>query len=105
DYGNAYLDDGCSDGNCLRSYVNLTETLSAMSMITKAGVSLNKIAVGVASYARSFKMTEAGCWTDICTYTGPDSGAWLGPYTNTIGYILNYKLELVMAENLTIGQH
>lgn len=105
DYGNSYSDDGCSDGNCLRSHVNLTETLSAMSMITKAGVSSNKVAVGVASYARSFEMTEAGCWTDMCTYTGPDSGAWPGPCTDTAGYISNYELELVMAENPTAVQH
>ncbi|PWY70845.1 hypothetical protein BO94DRAFT_609121, partial [Aspergillus sclerotioniger CBS 115572] len=99
DYGNAYADSGCSDGNCLRSHVNLTETLSSLSMITKAGVSSNKVAVGVASYARSFEMTEAGCWTDMCTYTGPDSGAWPGPCTQTAGYISNYELELVLAEN------
>ncbi|KAJ6035923.1 hypothetical protein N7540_000202 [Penicillium herquei] len=105
DYGNAYSDDGCSEGNCLRSHVNLTETLSALSMITKAGVSSNKVAVGVASYARSFEMTEAGCWTDMCTYTGPDSGAWPGPCTDTAGYISNYELELVISENPSAVQH
>ena len=105
DYDNAYSDDGCSDGNCLRSHVNLTETLSALSMITKAGVSSNKVAVGVASYARSFEMTEAGCWTNMCTYTGPDSGAWPGPCTDTAGYISNYELELVIAENPSAVQY
>ncbi|KAL2827936.1 hypothetical protein BDW59DRAFT_178921 [Aspergillus cavernicola] len=101
DYDNAYVDSGCDDGNCLRSHVNITETLSSLSMITKAGVSSNKVAVGVASYARSFEMTEAGCWTSMCTYTGPDSGAWPGPCTDTAGYIANYELELVIAENPT----
>lgn len=105
DYDNAYSDDGCSAGNCLRSHVNLTETLSALSMITKAGVSSNKVAVGTASYARSFEMTEAGCWTDMCTYTGPDSGAWPGPCTDTAGYISNYELELVIAENPSAVQY
>ncbi|OJI87443.1 hypothetical protein ASPTUDRAFT_137518, partial [Aspergillus tubingensis CBS 134.48] len=99
DYGSAYADSGCADGNCLRSHVNMTETLSSLSMITKAGVASNKVAVGVASYARSFEMTEAGCWTDMCTYTGPASGAWPGPCTQTAGYISNYELELVLAEN------
>ncbi|OKL59815.1 hypothetical protein UA08_04984 [Talaromyces atroroseus] len=101
DYGSAFADSGCDTGNCLRSHVNLTETLSSLSMITKAGVSSNKVAVGVASYARSFEMTEAGCWTDMCTYTGPSSGAWPGPCTDTAGYIANYELELVMSENPT----
>ncbi|KAL4733440.1 glycoside hydrolase superfamily [Aspergillus similis] len=105
DYGNAFADSGCNDGNCLRSHVNMTETLSSLSMITKAGVSSNKIAVGVASYARSFEMAESGCWTAMCTYTGPDSGAWPGPCTDTAGYIANYELELVLAENPTAESH
>ncbi|KAJ5737097.1 uncharacterized protein N7483_002222 [Penicillium malachiteum] len=86
DYGNAYSDDGCSG-------------------ITKAGVSSSKVAVGVASYARSFEMTEAGCWTDMCTCTGPDSGVWPGPCTETAGYISNYELELVMVENPSAAQY
>jgi chitinase len=63
---------GCSSGNCLRSHVNWTETLSAFSMITKAGVPTTKVMVGMALYGRSFEMTTAGCYTDMCTYTGPD---------------------------------
>lgn len=42
DYGSAFSDSGCSKGNCLRSHVNLTETLNALSMITKAGVPSTK---------------------------------------------------------------
>ncbi|PYH32949.1 glycoside hydrolase, partial [Aspergillus neoniger CBS 115656] len=50
DYGNTSSDDGCEDGNCLRSHVNLTETGYALSMVTKAGMDTNKLMVGVASY-------------------------------------------------------
>jgi len=46
--------------------------MSAFSMITKAGVPTNKIMVGMALYGRSFQMTSAGCYTDMCTYTGPN---------------------------------
>ena len=75
DYGNTFSNSGCANGNCLRSHVNFTETLDALSMITKAGVTTNKIAVGVASYGRSFKGTTAGCTGPMCTFVGPDSGA------------------------------
>ncbi|KAJ6003519.1 glycoside hydrolase [Penicillium sp. IBT 35674x] len=92
DWNNTYADPGCPDGSCLRSHVNLTETLSALSMITKAGVSSNMVAVGVSSYARSFQMTEAGCYGPNCTFTGPDSGAYPGPCTDTAGYISNAEL-------------
>jgi hypothetical protein len=47
--------------NILSPVVNFTETLSALSMITKAGVPSNQIAVGVASYARSFQMVDPSC--------------------------------------------
>jgi chitinase len=35
-------------------------------MITKAGVPSNKIMVGLALYGRSFQMSEAGCYTEMC---------------------------------------
>ncbi|KAJ8121082.1 hypothetical protein ONZ43_g2378 [Nemania bipapillata] len=104
DYSNQYADPGCPSaaqglGNCLRSHVNLTETINALSMITKAGVPSNIIAVGVSSYGRSFQMTTPGCWTEQCTYTGPDSGAFPGECTETAGYLANYEIDLILSQN------
>lgn len=92
DWNNTFADPGCPLGGCLRSHVNLTETLSAMSMITKAGVPSSMVALGVASYARSFQMSQAGCYGPDCPFTGPDSGATPGKCTNTAGYISNWEL-------------
>lgn len=69
DYTNKYATPGCPSydqdlGNCLRSHVNLTETLNALSMVTKAGVPSTMTIVGVSSYGRSFEMTTPGCWTE-----------------------------------------
>jgi GH18 family chitinase len=58
DYGNKWTSPGCTNGNCLRSHVNLTETINSLAMITKAGVLSNKVVVGVVSYGRSFKMAQ-----------------------------------------------
>ncbi|KAH8703525.1 glycoside hydrolase superfamily [Talaromyces proteolyticus] len=66
DYGNAYSDPGCPAGNCLRSHGNLTETLNALSMITKAGIPSVHVVIGVTSYGRSFQMTTEGCYTEMC---------------------------------------
>ncbi|KAJ5945782.1 glycoside hydrolase [Penicillium verhagenii] len=99
DWNSTYGDVGCPDGSCLRSHVNLTETLNSLSMITKAGVPSNQVAVGVASYARSFEMTEAGCYTAECTFVGPDSGATPGACTQTAGYISNAELASVIADD------
>lgn len=97
DYGNANADIGCPAGNCLRSGVNLTETVNALSMITKAGVPSNKIVVGVTSYGRSFQMTEAGCYGPMCTYVGPSSGAYPGICTKTAGYLGNAEIAYMNA--------
>lgn len=101
DYGSKFSDTGCSSGNCLRSHVNLTETINALSMVTKAGVPSDMVAVGVSSYGRSFKMTTAGCWTEECTFTGPLSGALPGPCTGTAGYISNYEIESIASRDST----
>ncbi|KAI1131231.1 class V chitinase Chi100 [Nemania abortiva] len=110
DYTNKYSDPGCVSydqglGNCLRSHVNLTETINALSMITKAGVPSNMIAVGVSSYGRSFQMTTPNCWTEQCTYTGPDSGAYPGLCTTTPGYLADYEIGLILRQNPTAQSH
>ncbi|KAJ3498512.1 hypothetical protein NLG97_g1065 [Lecanicillium saksenae] len=101
DYGNKWTDPGCPGGNCLRSHLNATETLNALSMITKAGVPTNKIAVGIASYGRSFQMTDPQCTGPMCTYTGKASGATPGRCTNTAGYISNAEIREILANNPT----
>lgn len=70
DVGNQWSDPGCPKGNCLRSHINKTETLNSLAMVTKAGVSANKVVVGVASYGHSFKMAESGCTGSQCTFLG-----------------------------------
>jgi GH18 family chitinase len=101
DYGNAWSDPGCPAGNCLRSHINLTETINALSMITKAGVPSSKVIVGVTSYGRSFKMTKPGCVNEMCTFTGPLSGATPGNCTQTAGYISNAEIAAIISDNNT----
>ncbi|KAJ5377911.1 glycoside hydrolase [Penicillium cataractarum] len=102
DYGNDSSDDGCVDGNCLRSHVNLTETNYALSMVTKGGAQTNKLMVGVTSYGRSFEMTTANCTGPDCTYTGPDSGATPGRCTQTAGYISNAEIDEIISTSSNV---
>ncbi|CAK7233354.1 hypothetical protein SCUCBS95973_008566 [Sporothrix curviconia] len=99
DYGNMYAQDGCSTGNYLRSDVILTEILNALSMVTKAGVPSNKVVVGITSYGRSFHMTEAGCDTAECQFTGlaSVSDATPGPCTNTAGFLSDAEIKAIIA--------
>lgn len=98
DWGSVSSQSGCPDGNCLRSHVNMTETMSALSLITKAGVSSTKIVVGVSSYGRSFKMTDGGCTGPECTYVGRESGAKKGVCTGEAGYLANAEIEKIAEE-------
>ncbi|KAG2172427.1 hypothetical protein INT43_004969 [Umbelopsis isabellina] len=76
-----------STGPYLLSHVNQTETIEALTMVTKAGVPSNKIVMGVGSYARSFRQADPSCYGPTCKFTGPTSGATPGNCTNTPGYI------------------
>jgi GH18 family chitinase len=97
DYGSAWASPGCTAGNCLRSHVNMTETMTSLAMITKAGVPAAKVVVGVSSYGRSFQMTAAGCDGPMCTYVGPNSGATPGACTQTAGYISDAEIAAIKA--------
>ncbi|KAH7317180.1 hypothetical protein B0I35DRAFT_504621 [Stachybotrys elegans] len=98
DHGSTWAQPGCLAGNCLRSHVNMTETMTSLAMVTKAGVPHAKIIVGVTSYGRSFKMTDPSCDGPQCTYTGPASGAAKGKCTGTGGYISNGEMNEIIAE-------
>jgi chitinase len=57
------------------------------------------IMVGQPLYGRSFQMSEAGCYTEECTFTGPDSGALLGPCTGTPSYIGNWEIDQIISNS------
>ncbi|KAL6694812.1 hypothetical protein J3F84DRAFT_395201 [Trichoderma pleuroticola] len=92
DFGSQWAADGCPKGGCLRSHVNMTETLNALAMITKAGVEARQIVVGVASYGRSFKMMDPKCKGAMCAFVGPQPAAAKGECTNSSGYISNAEI-------------
>ncbi|KAL4782104.1 glycoside hydrolase superfamily [Aspergillus varians] len=98
DYSNPGSQDWCDGGNCLRSHVNLTETEYALSMITKAGVPRNKIAVGLASYGRVFGMTDADCTTPECKFAGPQTTAIPGVCTRTPGILAIAEIESLIID-------
>ncbi|KAI5301332.1 hypothetical protein KEM55_003850, partial [Ascosphaera atra] len=94
DAGNRYSQEGCPSGMCLRSHVNMTETLTSLSMITKAGVASQKVVVGVTSYGRSFDMADPNCHGPNCLYTGTAvaSNAKPGRCTKVAGYIADAEI-------------
>ncbi|POS72224.1 killer toxin subunits alpha/beta [Diaporthe helianthi] len=70
-YDNDWTQPGCK-GNCLRSHVNYTETLSALALVsTKDGVPSHKVILGVSSYGGSFQMTDPDNLNDSVIYLVP----------------------------------
>ncbi|KAF4547344.1 putative glycosyl hydrolases family 18 protein 4 [Elsinoe fawcettii] len=69
DFGNRWSQSGCVNGDCLRSHVNMTETMESLALITKAGVPSNKIVVGITSYGRGFHMESSNCTDPGCLWT------------------------------------
>ena len=107
DAESAFSQDGCAYGSCLRSQVNLTETMNSLIMITKAGVPSNKVVVGVTSYGRSFKMAQSGCYGPDCLFTGPRYGseAKKGRCTDTAGYISGAEIKEIAAQGERVVTH
>ncbi|KAF4442605.1 Killer toxin subunits alpha beta [Fusarium acutatum] len=103
DYDNKWASPGCPKENCLRSHVNLTETMGALAMITKAGVPSTKVIVGITSYGRSFKMAKKGCVGPMCTFLGSstESLARKGVCTGESGYISNEEIENIANKQAT----
>ncbi|EQL02078.1 Glycoside hydrolase [Ophiocordyceps sinensis CO18] len=96
DYNSKWSMPGCGETSCLRSHINMTETLNSLSMITKAGVPSYKIVVGVSSYGRSFEMASAACTGPQCGFTGPASTAKKGRCTDTHGYVSNAEIDEII---------
>lgn len=94
DHGNEWSQDGCKTGDCLRSHINMTETLSALAMVTKAGVPASKIIVGTSSYGRSFQMKDPNCRGPNCQFTGTANISYAvpGPCTRTRGYMADGEI-------------
>lgn len=99
---------GCPTGACLRSHTNRTETLSALAMITKAGVPAAKVLIGLPFYGRSFQLADPKCYRPGptgCTFIGPESGAKPGRCTGEKGYLSNYEIKEIAATNPTARQY
>lgn len=107
DSQNQWSQAGCPSGMCLRSSVNLTETMNALVMVTKAGVPSNKVVVGVTSYGRSFGMAQAGCHGPDCLYLGGplNSQAKKGRCTTMAGYIAHAEIKEILRDSSRVNQH
>ncbi|KAI8851577.1 glycoside hydrolase superfamily, partial [Chytridium lagenaria] len=69
DYRNKWV------GPYLNAHNNWTEINDAITMIGKAGVTSNKILLGIGFYGRSFKLADRNCFSPGCRFQDPDNVA------------------------------
>ncbi|KAG6042058.1 hypothetical protein E4U41_006179 [Claviceps citrina] len=65
-----WSDPSCPTNNCVRSPINKTETYTALSILTRAGVPSAKIVVALTSYARTFTLADPSCGGPECFFKG-----------------------------------
>ncbi|PNY28367.1 Killer toxin subunits alpha/beta-like protein [Tolypocladium capitatum] len=87
------------------NYLQFLTILKRLLPDKSAGIPTNKIAVGVTSYGRSFKMTTPGCTGAMCTFTGKASGATPGRCTGTAGYLSNSEIREIIKTKSNVQQH
>lgn len=92
DYSEKY-----SGGPHVQCHTDLVETEDALRMIIKAGVPKSKVRVGIANYARTYKLVDSSCDTVGCEFTGPSSGATPGPNTDTPGILSITEIREIVA--------
>lgn len=103
DFGSPWASSGCPQANCVRSHVNLTETIDGLSMITKAGVPAAKVVVGMASYGRAFELAMPGCSSPDCQFT--KAGAQPGQCTQYPGILAIGEIEEIIELNRGSVKH
>jgi GH18 family chitinase len=94
---------GCPQGKCVRSHVNMTETMDNLVSITKAGLQASKIVVGLASYGRSFELAVPGCSELSCQFTSND--AKLGRCTQSAGILALGEINEIIGLNQPGTKH
>lgn len=68
-------------------------------MNNKAGIDTTKVYCGLASYGRSYQITDKNCKTYGCGFSGPNSPAPSGPITNISVFLsINEIYKLTFSE-------
>ncbi|KAG6010827.1 hypothetical protein E4U21_004215, partial [Claviceps maximensis] len=96
DSTNKWKDPSCSFEACVANPINIDDTFTALTMITRAGVPSSKIVVALTSYGRSFKLEDPTCHSPNCPTKGSldeaSSKSTKGLCTNMEGHIGNAEI-------------
>lgn len=83
-------------GPLIRPHTNWTEINEGLDLLWRAGVSPNKVVLGLGWYGRSFTLTDPSCHTPngICTFS---EGGKPGTCTNSTGTLSNAEIKRIIA--------
>ncbi|KAF4555458.1 putative glycosyl hydrolases family 18 protein 2 [Elsinoe fawcettii] len=92
DFGSKWSQINCDNGDCLRSMINITETMESLALVTKAGAKSDKVVVGVTSYARGYHAIDPSCTGPDCKWT-LNATQPIGQCTQERGVMTDAELE------------
>jgi GH18 family chitinase len=61
-------------GSIVQAHTNLTEIKQSVTLFQRAGVSIDRIVLGLGFYGRSFQLSDPACSAPGCAFSGPAPG-------------------------------
>lgn len=83
-------------GPYIKPHTDLKEIDEALKLLWSAGVTPNKVNLGIANYGRGFTVSDKGCMKYGCQYSGPSKA---GPCTNLEGVLSACEIERIVSAN------
>lgn len=85
-------------GPYLAPHTNVSEIDSGLDLLWRAGVTPDKVVLGLAWYGRSFTLSSPSCNTPngICQFSGPANA---GPCSNAAGILDDQEIQDIISTN------
>ncbi|KAJ4373392.1 hypothetical protein N0V83_003687 [Neocucurbitaria cava] len=83
-------------GPYIKPHTDLKEIDEALKLLWSAGVTPNKVNLGIANYGRGFTVSDKSCMKYSCQYSGPSKA---GPCTNLEGVLSACEIDRIVSAN------
>jgi chitinase len=80
-------------------HTNLSDIQQSLKLVWDAGVSPQKVTLGLADYGKTYTLTSGSCTKPGCAATGPGKP---GPCSNEAGSLHNAEIDTVLQKNSNI---
>lgn len=82
-----------------KPHTNLSDVEESLQVLWNAGVSPDKVALGIADYGKTYTLSSSSCTTPGCAATGPGLP---GPCSNEAGSLHDAEIDSILQKNTDI---